>query len=199
MLAGSKEEKGTGGTGLRATVSSVGSKTSGALTTIWVQQQRHASPEFVLWPPGTPEISQLAGEKTSQAINSTPVSRRMMTAAIRKIVIREGIPTIEFSHKSSSDPLLAARWASCRFSPVSADASHGERGNKPRDGERARRRPVGDLGKRIYRQQTTGNTLQGKGLAAQESRIDWRPRIPTKNPRSVAWTRGSSDLLGTAA
>ena len=109
MLADSKEAKGTGGTGLRATVSSVGSKTSGALTTIWVQQQRQASPEFVLWLPGAPEISQVEGENTSQATNSTPVSRRMMTAAIRKIVIREGIPTIEFSHKIALTPVLAAR------------------------------------------------------------------------------------------
>jgi hypothetical protein len=47
------------------------------------------SPELVLWPPGAPEISQVAWQKTSQAINSTPVSRRMITAAIRKIMNRE--------------------------------------------------------------------------------------------------------------
>ena len=91
MLAGSNEENRICGRGLKATASSVRSKTNGWRITICEQQQRQASPESVLWPPGTPEISQFAGEKTSQAINSTPVSRRMITAAIRKIVSREGI------------------------------------------------------------------------------------------------------------
>ena len=46
-------------------------------------------------------------------------------------------------------------------------AHQAERGDKPRDGERAKRRPVGDLRKRLCRQQTAGKTLQGKELAPQ--------------------------------
>lgn len=103
MLATSKEATGTGGRGLNATASLVGSKTNGWRITICAQQQRQASPESVLWPPGMPETSQVEGEKTSQAINSIPASRRMITAAIRKIVSREGITAPQLSHMYGSD------------------------------------------------------------------------------------------------
>ena len=88
-----------GGRGLKATASVVGSNTNGWRTTICEQQQRQASPESVLvprervpWSPGAPEISHVAGEKTSHATNSKPVRRRIATAAILKIVSREGMP-----------------------------------------------------------------------------------------------------------
>ena len=99
MLADSNEENRTGGRGFKATASWVGSKTNGWRITICEQQQRQASPESVLVPRepvplsrGAPEISHVAGENTSQATNSSPVRRRMTTAAILKIVSREGIP-----------------------------------------------------------------------------------------------------------
>jgi hypothetical protein len=99
MLADSTEENRIGGRVLRARASSVDLKTNGTRITMWEQQQRQASPEFGLvplaslfWLMGTPEISQVAGENTSHATNSSPVRRRMVIAAIRKIVTREGIP-----------------------------------------------------------------------------------------------------------
>jgi hypothetical protein len=91
MLADWKEEYWAAGTGARATASSVGIKTAGVLTTICEQQQKQASPEAALSLLAVPEISQFSGAMTSQAINSTPVSRRRITAAIRKIVSRDVI------------------------------------------------------------------------------------------------------------
>jgi hypothetical protein len=94
MRADSNEANGVGGRASRATASSDGSKTSGVLTTIWRQQQRQASSESAVWPLGAPENSQVAWENTSHVTKSKPVSRRMVTAAILKIVTREGMPCV---------------------------------------------------------------------------------------------------------
>ena len=88
----SKEENTNWGDGSRATTSSVGSKAMGVLTTIYEQQQRQASSGPRFWSDGTPEISHVMSELTSQAINSTAVRRRMITAAKRKSVMRDGMP-----------------------------------------------------------------------------------------------------------
>lgn len=96
MLVDSMAGTRTVGGGSSAATSKFVSKTIGVTTTIWKQQQRQASPGSGLRSSGTPEISQLAGENTSHAINSTPVSRRIPIATIGKIVAREGMSSLDF-------------------------------------------------------------------------------------------------------
>lgn len=87
------------GGGSRAPASFAGASTKGVRITIWKQQQRQASPLSPFWLDGAPEISQVAGERTSHAISSIPVSRRIAVAAIRKIMTRENMSEVPVSHK----------------------------------------------------------------------------------------------------